>query len=69
MGRNGYTDLSILGSIGNVGINTSAPAYTLDVNGNENISGNLTCGGYIGSSTYLNAAGSGQSGLANKSLI
>ena len=32
MGRNGYCDVCILESNGNVGINTSAPAYNLGIN-------------------------------------
>ena len=44
MGRNGYGDLCILGSNGNVGINTSAPAYNLDINGTARVNGSLTTG-------------------------
>ena len=33
MGRNGHGDVCILGSNGNVGMGTSSPAYSLDVNG------------------------------------
>ena len=42
MGRNGYGDVCILGSNGNVGINTSAPAYNLDINGTARLNGSLT---------------------------
>ena len=68
MVRNGYGDVCILGSNRNVSVNTSSPAYTLDVNDNENITGNLTTGGYVGSATYLNSVGSDQVGLANANL-
>ena len=37
-----YTRLIVANTTGNVGINTTSPSYTLDVNGNVNCTGNLT---------------------------
>lgn len=47
-----YTKVITWNTSNNVGINTPTPAYTLDVNGNANISGNITSSAYINAQRF-----------------
>jgi len=54
--------LTVIGSSGNVGIGTSSPAATLEVNGNAQIDGTVTATGFTGNGanvTNVNAAALG----------
>jgi hypothetical protein len=48
----GYNNSIYWNTSNQVGINTTTPSYTLDVNGTTNVSGTLTCGSFVNSGNF-----------------